>query len=115
MKKLSSIFHIDHVAKPGKFRRRYFWHEVGENPFIDWVIIFSLSVFIAMVLVVVGAYVYVNVDAELSSPSAAASQNHNLRFDAQELDRIIGTFDARAAERVLLNKVYAGPSDPSLP
>ncbi len=89
---------------------------IGDDPFIDWSIILALSVVAAAILVAVGASVYVDGAAELASPpqiSPAISQASH--FDIQSLDRITGAFDARAAERVLLDKAYSGPPDPSLP
>ena len=95
---------------------QHFWHEIGDDPLVDWALILTLSVVVAIVLVAVGADVYVDGDAELSSMTPVTATNNPVAsFDAQGLDRIIDAFDVRAGERVLLDKAYNGPSDPSLP
>lgn len=115
MKKPSSIFHKNNAAKASRLGREHFWHKIGNDPLVDWVIIFSVSILVSIVLVAVGAYVYVDGATELSSLSPVTIANNPSHFDAQELDRIISAFDGRTSERVLLNKAYSGPSDPSLP
>jgi hypothetical protein len=116
MIKISSIFHKNHSANTSQLRRDHFWHEIGENPFVDWAIILSLSVLVSIVLVAVGAKVYVDGAVELSSaPPIVATESLASHFDLGLLGRITNAFDARAAERVLLTQGYSGPSDPSLP
>jgi hypothetical protein len=116
MNKFLSLFHRNHVPETGLFRRNYFWYKIGDDPFVDWALIFSLSVVIAIVLVAFGAYVYVDGAAQLSSMSPiSATGSPASHFDTKELARIISAFDGRANERVLLIRGYSGPSDPSLP
>jgi hypothetical protein len=116
MNKLPFISRKDKAARPDRLRRRYFWHKIGDDPVIDWMLILLSSAIVAIALVAVGAYVYADGSVKLSSSSSvAASDNAASRFDQKELMRIIDAFDARAAERVLLDKAYSGPSDPSLP
>ncbi len=89
---------------------------IGNDPFVDWALIFASSVFVAIVAVIVGVYVYAGGAASLAStPPIAESENQAAHFDAAELTTITAAFDARAAERVLLTRGYSGPSDPSLP
>ena len=77
--------------------------------------IFSLSVIVSVVMITVGVYVYESGAQSLSStPPIAATETSSLKFNAAELTSIMNAFDERA-ERILLDKAYAGPSDPSLP
>ncbi len=117
MKKFPSIFHKKKRSGPsGAFKPPRFWHLIGEDPFVDWVLIVFSSAIVAAVLVAVGAYVYVDGSAQLSAPPPAiAGENLADHFDAGALKSIIDAFDARSAQRVLLDKAYSGPSDPSLP
>jgi hypothetical protein len=91
-------------------------HKIGNDPFVDWVVIFSSSILLAVIFIIIGICVYINGASALSSAPATISANSSASsFDVQKLNRIVGAFDARANERVLLEKAYVGPQDPSLP
>ena len=102
----------NHKTKIGQTR---FVDMIGNDSFVDWVIILSASCVIAVILIGVGSFVYVNTQAELGVKGVAPLVNRAYSFDTQKLKKVIDAFDARANERVLLSKGYTGPSDPSLP
>lgn len=89
---------------------------VGNDAFMDWTLILSVSCLIAVCMIAVGTYVYIDTQASLtaqgSTLGAAGTSTH---FDGKKLTSVINTFDARAEERVVLGKGYNGPKDPSLP
>jgi hypothetical protein len=94
----------------------HLWHLIGNDPFVDWVFIFSVSITVSIVVILVGTCAYADGARELASaPPVAVADDASVNFDAHELSSIVGTFDARATERLLLSQGYSGPSDPSLP
>ena len=100
-------------TNPGYVR---YVNKIGNDPFVDWILILSVSLLIAFILIGVGAYIYVDTQSQLSgSGTVSPTSIANTHFDVQNLKKIITTFDARATERVSLGKGYVGPSDPSLP
>ena len=92
-----------------------FNNKIGSDAFFDWIIILLVSCLIVLFLIGIGSYIYVNTETELASHAEASVVNTKPSFDLQMLKKVIGTFDARANERVLLSKGYNGPADPSLP
>jgi len=89
---------------------------IGNDSFVDWIMILSVSGVIALSLIGIGTSVYFSTEAELNNhTSATVVPNNKGNFDVQKLNKVISIFDARANEKVLLGKGYSGLSDPSLP
>ena len=100
-------------ARPGYVR---YINMIGNDSFVDWIIILSVSGLIALSLIVVGSYVYVDTESQLSAQGNIAPTSINSsHFDVKKLAGAVSLFDARANERVMLSKGYVGPRDPSLP
>jgi len=92
-----------------------FKNNIGTDAFTDWGILLAVSFLIAIFLIGIGSYVYINTQTDLEMRVTPSVTNNKPSFDTQLLKKVVGTFDARANERVLLSKGYVGPSDPSLP
>jgi len=90
-------------------------HMIGNDPFVDWVLILGATCVIAILLIGVGSYVYVDTQDQLASVSVPRSNTSSAALDTKKLTEVISAFDVRANERVMLGKGYVGPSDPSLP
>ena len=91
---------------------RFVVHQVGRDPWMDWLIIFIFSLAVSSALVVAGALSYIAVGKQLAAPAKvpkAASQV----FDPAVLSRVLGAFSLRNSMRADLSKSYAGPADPS--
>ena len=92
-----------------------FKNKIGSDPFTDWIVILLISTLVAIFLIGVGSYIYTSTITDLESHNTNNIVISKPSFDTQLLKKVIGIFDARANERVLLSKGYNGPSDPSLP
>ncbi len=89
---------------------------IGNDAFVDWSLILSLTCIMIIVLIGIGSYVYVDTETNLNAAGTIIPvTDTTIHFDQKKLKQVISTFDARAGERVLLGKGYTGPSDPSLP
>ena len=100
-------------SRPGYVR---YVNLVGNDSFVDWIIILSVAGLIAVFLIVVGSYVYVDTENQLSAPGTISPTSINSsNFDVKKLTGAVSIFDARASQRVMLSKGYVGPRDPSLP
>jgi hypothetical protein len=105
--------HAVEAIKPGK---QSFFSQVGNEPFVDWLLIICASSALAAVLVVLGGYLYFDTTDQLAAPGQVSSGSQAaVHFDAKKLSAVIDVFDVRAEERVMLGKAYNGPRDPSLP
>lgn len=94
--------------------RDSFMHEVRGDPFLDWVLILSISFIVTLGLVGAGVYVYLDTGARLAAPSAAADKPV-AGFDADALQIVLAEFEVRSTERDAIRKGYSAPRDPSLP
>ena len=114
MKKFNIKFRKGHIASGDRSTNPSLWHSIGNDPHIDWVIIFILACLSAALFVWVGVGVYLDSQDKFNTltPIIPTGNSH---FDAKSLESITKAFDDRAAQRVLLEHGYSGPSDPSLP
>ena len=87
-------------------------HDIGRDPFTDWVLISAASLIVAVLLVWAGTSSYLSVDEQ--SAGASPVPSHPTTVDAKTLNAVLGQFDARAAEQASLLHGYGGPGDPSL-
>ena len=92
-----------------------FVHQMQRSPFLDWIIILSTAVTLAIILVGVGVSVYLGTGDSISAPAASAPQNSALPLSVNALQRVLSDFDTRAAQHASLTKSYDAPKDPSLP
>jgi hypothetical protein len=88
---------------------------LGDDPFIDWAFILSVSAVLALSLITIGVWIYVAGPKDFSAVPGSPAASVGAGFDADGPSRVIGAFDARASERVVLDKGFSGPPDPSLP
>jgi hypothetical protein len=114
MKSLKSFFHKD-KTKIDPNHIGYF-SKIGNDPFVDWVLILVSTCLAACVLISIGGYLYINTQSELSSGGTSLpAATDASKFDVKKLNIVTGVFDGRASERVMLGTGYKWPKDPSLP
>ena len=89
-------------------------HQVARDPYIDWVIIFSFSFTVAVLLVVVGVYTYIDLNKQLDSSTKAGTKAATAIIDTKQLSKALDQFDSRATEHDGLLKSYSGSTDPSI-
>ena len=101
--------------KESRSLRRERLHEVSRNPFMDWAIIFTIGAAIAVALAVSGAFYLESAANSLTGTAPMApSTEANATIDTTALSKVLGGFDARAAERTSLLQGYSGSKDPSI-
>ena len=87
---------------------------VLRDAFVDWALILSVALGIAVCLIVVGVYVYIDMQDRFANANTTVLKPHE-KFDVVKLNKILSQFDERAKERVLLRTGYSDVRDPSLP
>lgn len=88
-------------------------HEIGRNPFVDWILILFISCVIAILLVLGGISLYGRVvSGDIQSPDVTNSSTIKV-FNVNDLSDIIGRFDAKKDLELQARRGYSGPSDPS--
>lgn len=102
----------DQSLTPNPNRRKPF-SRAGKDPKTDWIIIFSFSLILAIVLVGLGLRKYIQ-PATISENSILAGKNVPKPIDSNLLDKILDSFAKREELRKAIIKNYSGPSDPSL-
>lgn len=116
MKNPLSLFQkkkLNHTVQPGYVS---YASSIGNDAFTDWTLIIIITCIVAGSLIGVGGYVYVQTQAELGGTGTILpASSEAAHFDAAKLKSIISTFDGRTSERVMLQKGYVAPKDPSLP
>ena len=71
---------------------------MGRDAYKDWVVIFSVTLIIAIVLIISGVLTYGRVDRQLSS-ELSATNDAKLPFEANALDKAIKVIDDHSANQ----------------
>ena len=88
--------------------------EIGHNPYIDWILIISLSCIVTIVLALSGIYLYNAVTKGDIQRSSLASPNVKKDFDTKVLSSIIKALSQKE-DIIKKTKIgYTGSVDPSL-
>jgi hypothetical protein len=90
-------------------------HKISRDPYLDWLLILTSALLVALGLVVAGLYMYLDIEARLSSALPPSARTAKMAIDINALQQVLNKFDDRAAERAALIKGYNAPKDPSLP
>jgi hypothetical protein len=87
-------------------------HRIGRDPYMDWTLIFVITVIATAIFIFLGFVTFRNAQARLEE--GGAPSDIKTAFDGKSMSQLLGKFDSRADERALLQKGYDGPVDPSL-
>jgi hypothetical protein len=105
----------DKKAKSATAPRESLAHKISRDPYLDWLLILTTTLLVALGLVIAGLYVYLDTEARLSSALPPSARTIKMAIDIDALQQVLNRFDDRAAERAALIKGYSAPEDPSLP
>ena len=87
--------------------------KIGNDAYVDWLIVFSTAVILVVVLVSVGVFKYFYLTNADANPPVVNLQK-GITGDAKTLTDVISNFDSKAAAHASLLRGYVGPGDPSL-
>jgi|GEM_PF-3075296 hypothetical protein len=91
-----------------------FFESLGEDAYVGWVVITSISITIAIVLIVFAGRLFFLVQSgRIVSPQQIVSSPSRNDFDQKGMDNLVASFSAKASSSVALLKGYDGPPDPS--
>lgn len=90
-------------------------HQLATDPFLDWVIILSISLFVSIALVGVGIKVYFDTESALSADQSYADKKTPLPLDESVLTKVINQYSTRSAEYSAIRRSAIDTEDPSLP
>ncbi|MDE2040976.1 MAG: hypothetical protein KGI59_01120 [Patescibacteria group bacterium] len=94
-------------------RGRLLAHQMGRDPYADWMMILAVSLMVAVALIGTGVSTYVSMGAKLvasSQPKTATAST----IDTDRLTRVLGQWNDRTAESLQVVRGYSGPGDPSM-
>ena len=90
------------------------WERLGQDAYVGWVLIMSVSLLTALVLIALAARLFFLIQSGgIIATQVAASSTSHTGFDQKRLDSIIAVFDAKASTAAAIKKGYDGPPDPS--
>lgn len=90
-------------------------HMIATDPFLDWILILTISLAVAFILVGVGVSVYLDSRARIEGPASSTVRKPALPLDKTSLDKALQRFEDRVQERSAVLRHWNVPIDPSLP
>ena len=92
----------------GRLRR------IGREPFIDWVLMLTVSSILVIILVWMSYFKYIDFNNSLNEQISVTHPKSENLIDTKALDNILEMYNSRARTMDMLRRGYAGPGDPSL-
>ena len=93
---------------------RSIFSRVGRDPYIDWILIVSISFVTVLTLVSLSLFRYLSFDDRLKREVSSAKMKTATDIDTKSLDIVLKKLDNRANVREELLRSYSGPGDPSI-
>jgi len=113
---IKSLLHPKKSHKSAFSSEHVSWRErVGEDAYVGWVIIFSISLAIALILMAYAAWLFYLIETGGIAPAQAIDvPGSHTAFDENSLDSLISSFSSKASTASALTHGFNGPPDPSL-
>ncbi|MFA6601443.1 MAG: hypothetical protein WCT02_01085 [Candidatus Paceibacterota bacterium] len=90
------------------------FHSIGRDSYLDWALIVAVSFLVTVALVIVGAVTFTNVGVRSQAKPTAVKTNAAASIDTVLLDKVLNSYDSRAASYTQTLKNYISPADPSI-
>jgi hypothetical protein len=112
---MKKFIHTRKSHKPVFSSEHVSWHErLGEDAYVGWVIIFFISLFVAVVLCTLAGWLFFVIESgRITATAVVDSSISRTGFDQTSLNAIVASFDAKAKATSVAGHAFNGPPDPS--
>ncbi len=105
---------FNHRKISSRQRQDSFFRRIGDDPYVDWLIMLVVVVVLVGVSAFFGYRTYVGVQSRLSEPTVHDASGNPSAFDVGALSGALKEFNDRTAGRAGILQGSGMPGDPSL-
>ena len=112
---IRKYLHLKKSNKPVYSSEHVSWGErLGEDPYIGWIIITSVSFLTAIVLIAFAAQLFFLINSGgIKAIQSSVPVTEHAVLDPKSLDSLVASFTAKASITTALKQGFQGPPDPS--